>query len=183
LISFSGLESGETIQLISLGEDHSLVLTTNGRVYAWGSNSVGQLGDGTITSRTSPRAVAGGFTDWCQVSAGGCHSLGVRTNGTAWAWGQSTNGKLGTGIGGNTSSPVSVVGGFTDWCQVSAGDTHSLGLRQNGTLWAWGSNCCGELGDGTIVSRSSPVSVIGGIASWCHVSTGSCNTSIAIALS
>jgi alpha-tubulin suppressor-like RCC1 family protein len=143
-------------------------------VWSWGCNVVGQLGDNSTTSRRSPVSVVGGFTDWCQVSAGFSHSLGVRTNGTLWAWGDNSSGRLGDNTTTNRASPVSVVGGFTDWCQVSAGNvgSHILGLRRNGTLWAWGSNQCGQLGDNSTTSRSSPVSVVGGIGDWCQVSAG-----------
>jgi alpha-tubulin suppressor-like RCC1 family protein len=74
-------------------------------------------------------SVSGGFTDWCQVSAGKCHNIGIRTNGTAWAWGMGLCGRLGDDTVANKSSPVSVVGGFTSWCAVSAGHDHSLGIR------------------------------------------------------
>ena len=141
-------------------------------LYAWGSGANGRLGDGTVVSRSSPVAVIGGFTDWIQVSAGISHSLGLRANGTAWAWGNGGNGRLGDGTAVTKSSPVSVVGGYTDWIQVNGGDSHSLGLRANGTAWAWGFNTSGELGDGTAVTKSSPVSVIGGYTDWIQVSGG-----------
>jgi alpha-tubulin suppressor-like RCC1 family protein len=145
-------------------------------VWAWGSNSFGRLGDDTTTDRSSPVPVVGGFTDWCQVSAGGSHSLGVRTNGTAWAWGYNGNGRLGLGDTTNRSSTVSVIGGFTDWCQVSAGSAHSLGVRTNGTAWTWGLNSLGRLGLGDTTDRSSPVSVIGGFTDWCAVAVGTCHS-------
>jgi len=157
---------------VSAGGGHNLAIRTNGTAWAWGCNFRGRLGDDTITSRSSPVSVVGGFTDWCQVSAGGGHSLGVRCNGTAWAWGDNQYGNLGDDTASVRSSPVSVVGGFTDWCQVSAGNCHSLGLRTNGSAWAWGSNTCGRLGDGTVTSRSSPVSVVGGFTDWCQISGG-----------
>jgi len=155
---------------ISGGGCFSLGLRTNGIVWAWGCNDVGQLGNNTTTSRSSPVSVVGGFTDWCQVSAGFCHSLGVRTNGTAWAWGVNSIGTLGDGSVTNRSSPVSIAGGFSDWCQVSAGRDHSLGVRTNGTAWAWGCNANGRLGDDTTTNRSSPVSVVGGFTDWSQVS-------------
>jgi alpha-tubulin suppressor-like RCC1 family protein len=157
---------------VSAGGSHNLGLRSNGTIWAWGNNGDGRLGDNTITDRSSPVSVVGGFTDWCQVSAGGVHSLGLRTNGTIWAWGSNQSGRLGDNTTTSRRSPVSVVGGFTDWCQVSAGNAHSLGLRTNGTAWAWGINYCGILGDGTITSRSSPVSVVGGFTDWCQVSAG-----------
>jgi alpha-tubulin suppressor-like RCC1 family protein len=156
---------------VSAGSFHSLALRTSGTAWAWGSNT-GRLGDGTTTNQSSPVSVVGGFTDWCQVSAGAIHSLALRSNGTAWAWGCNSAGRLGDGTTTNQSSPVSVVGGFTDWCQVSVGNYHSLALRSNGTAWAWGPNTFGGLGDGTTTSRSSPVSVVGGFTDWCQVSAG-----------
>ncbi|MFZ4599436.1 MAG: RCC1 domain-containing protein [Terrimicrobiaceae bacterium] len=153
---------------------HTIAIRNNGTLWSWGVNLYGRLGDGTTVSKSSPVSVVGGFTDWCQVSAGGSHSLGVRTNGTAWAWGYNSYGRLGDGTTVNKSSPVSVVGGFTDWCQVSGAATgsHNLGVRTNGTAWAWGCNYQGQLGDGTTVNKSSPVSVIGGFTDWCQVSAG-----------
>ncbi|MFZ4599437.1 MAG: RCC1 domain-containing protein [Terrimicrobiaceae bacterium] len=161
---------------VSGGDSHSLGVRTNGTAWAWGSNRNFTLGDGTSVNKSSPVSVIGGFTDWCQVSAGYSHSLGVRTNGTAWAWGSNDYGMLGDGTIGFTVSPVSVVGGFTNWCRVSAGRYYSLGVRTNGTAWAWGSNCFGQLGDGTTVNKSSPVLVVGGFTDWCQVSAGFCHS-------
>jgi len=155
---------------------HSLAVRQNGTTWAWGSNTNGQLGDGSTVSRSSPVSVVGGFTDWCQISAGNIHSLAVRQNGTAWAWGSNTNGQLGDNTITQRLSPVSVVGGFTDWCQVSSGYSHSLAVRQNGTAWAWGCNATGQLGDNSITSQSSPVSVVGGFTDWCQVSGGGCHS-------
>ena len=154
------------------GSNHSLGLRANGTAWAWGLNTFGRLGDGTVVSRSSPVSVVGGYTDWIQVSGGGANSVGLRANGTAWAWGANDFGRLGDDTAVSRSSPVSVVGGFTDWIQVSAGDSHSLGLRANGTAWAWGWGLNGRLGDGTIITRSSPVSVIGGFTDWIQVSAG-----------
>jgi hypothetical protein len=156
----------------SSGRYHSLGVRTNGSLWAWGSNAAGRLGDNTVTSRLSPVSVVGGFSDWVQSSAGGAHSLGVRANGTLWAWGANLTGRLGDDTLTSRSSPVSVVGGFTDWTQASAGYAHSLGVRANGTLWAWGLNTFGRLGDGTTTDRSSPVSVVGGFTDWIQASAG-----------
>ena len=169
---------------ITAGMQHSVGLRCDGTLWAWGFNNRGQLGTGSIgTSYSSPVSVVGGFTDWCQVSAGGNHNMAIRTDGTAWAWGCDSNGKLGRDVGfGCVASPVSVVGGFTDWCQVSAGGLqNSAGIRSNGTLWAWGlSNSSfpygGMVGDGFAVTRSSPVSVVGGFTDWCQVSVGTLQT-------
>ena len=157
---------------VSTGFSHSLGVTSTGIAYAWGSNGNGRLGDGTIGSKTSPVSVIGGITNWSQVSAGGYHSLGVTSTGIAYAWGSNGHGQLGDGTTGTKFSPVSVVGGITNWSQVSAGRSHSLGLTSTGIAYAWGANGYGRLGDGTTVSKSSPVSVIGGITNWSQVSAG-----------
>ena len=159
---------------------HSLGVRQNGTAWSWGYNGQGQLGDNTVTARSSPVSVIGGFTDWCQVSAGMCaHSVAVRTNGTAWAWGAGSAGRLGNNCTDQQTSPVSVVGGFTNWCQVSGGMCHSLGVRTNGTAWAWGYGGIGVLGDDTTVNKSSPVSVVGGFTDWCQVAAG-CVHSLAV---
>lgn len=157
---------------VAAGCSHSLAVRTNGTAWAWGCNAYGKLGDNTVVAKTSPVTVVGGFVDWCQGAAGGSHSLGVRTNGSAWGWGSGGGGHLGNNCTTSRSSPVSVVGGFTDWCQVSAGSCHSLGVRQNGTAWAWGGNTACQLGDGTSTGRSSPVSILSTYTDWCQVSAG-----------
>ena len=164
---------------ISAGGAHSLAVRISGSAWAWGVNNTGRLGDNTSVNKSSPVSVVGGFTDWCQVSAGGftgAHSLAVRTNGSAWGWGANTNGRVGDNTITVRSSPVSVVGGFTDWCQISAGNGHSVAVRTSGNAQAWGTNNCGQLGDSTATARSSPVSVVGGFTDWCNVSAGSVHT-------
>jgi alpha-tubulin suppressor-like RCC1 family protein len=83
-------------------------------------------------------------------------------------------GKIGAGTGdtGDKSSPVSVVGGITNWSQLSAGTNHSLGVTSSGILYAWGYNAQGQLGDGTVINRSSPVTVTGGLTGWLEISAG-----------
>jgi alpha-tubulin suppressor-like RCC1 family protein len=156
---------------LSAGVAHSLGVRANGSAYAWGLNTYGRLGDNSTTARSSPVSVVGGFTDWVQLSAGKFHSLGVRANGSAWAWGFNNGGRLGNNTTTTRSSPVSVVGGFTDWVQLSAGE-HSLGVRANGSAWAWGINTYGRLGDNSTTARSSPVSVVGGFSDWVQLSAG-----------
>ena len=157
---------------ISAGKYHTAAVRANGTAWAWGSNTFGWLGDGGTTNRSSPVSVVGGFTDWTQISAGGSHTAAIRANGTAWAWGVNAGGILGIGNTSNRSSPVSVVGGFTDWVQISAGNAHNAAVRANGQAWAWGYNNIGQLGDGTTTNRSSPVSVVGGFTDWVQISAG-----------
>ncbi len=166
---------------VSAGNPHAIARRSNGSAWAWGRNNYGQLGDNTTTNRSSPVSVVGGFFDWCQADAGGNHNVAVRTSGTAWAWGQNNCGQLGDGTTTNRSSPVSVVGGITDWCQVSGGTFITAALRTGGSLWSWGTNYTGHLGDSTTTARSSPVSVVGGFSDWSQVSAGN-NHTVAVRL-
>jgi alpha-tubulin suppressor-like RCC1 family protein len=161
----------------SAGDQHSLAIRATGQLYSWGSNASGELGQNiiTTTNRSSPVLVAGGITDWTQASAGNNISLGIRATGQLYTWGESSQGALGTGDVSNRSSPVLVVGGFTDWVHVEAGrstNNFSMGIRANGTLWAWGWNSAANLGDNTRVNKSSPVSVAGGFTDWVSLSVG-----------
>lgn len=156
---------------VSRNRRHAVALRPNGQAWASGSNTYGQLGNGNTTNASSPVSVLGGISDWTQLSAGVYHSAGVRANGQVWSWGRNNQGQLGVGNLTNTSSPASVVGGFTDWVQVTTGKQHTVALRANGTAWSWGYNSSGELGTGNNTRQSSPVSVVGGITNWVQLST------------
>lgn len=162
---------------VSAGTSHSAGIRANGTAWSWGYNGLGRLGDGTFTTRTSPVSVVGGFTDWTQISAGHSHTMAIRANGTLWGWGEGSFGKIGNNQANTISSPVSVVGGFTDWIQVSAGNQQSVGIRANGTAWAWGGNVNGQLGDNSATNKSSPVSVVGGFTDWVELSAGGFHSS------
>ncbi|MCK6695286.1 MAG: chromosome condensation regulator RCC1, partial [Thermoanaerobaculia bacterium] len=84
---------------------------------------------------------------WQQVAAGGEHTLAIKNNGTLWAWGSNSLGKLGIGMQRDQYTPVQV-GSDSNWAQVTAGGGHSLAIKSDGTLWAWGSNYAGQLGIG-----------------------------------
>ena len=158
---------------VSAGAAHSLGVTSTGIAYAWGSNSFGQLGDGTTTTRASPVTVVGGITNWSQVSAGNFHSLGLTRTGVAYAWGGNSFGRLGDGTSVSKLSPVTVVGGITNWTQLAAGYSHSLGLTSTGIVYAWGFGGQGRLGTGNTTSSESPVTIIGGITNWSQISLNS----------
>jgi alpha-tubulin suppressor-like RCC1 family protein len=157
---------------ISAGGAHSLAVTSAGIAYAWGSNGTGRLGDDTTTARSSPVTVVGGITNWSLLSAGDQHSLGLTSTGIAYAWGYNSYGRLGDNTTVNKSSPVTIVGGITNWSQLSAGFSHSLGITSTGIAYAWGYNSYGRLGDNTTSTRSSPVTVVGGITTWSRASAG-----------
>lgn len=160
---------------VSAGRGHSVAIKTDGTVWTWGFNQCGQLGDGSVTSRSSPGTLAGGGTNWCAISAGYDHAAAIKTDGSLWVWGKNTSFQLGDASSTNRCSPVTVAGGGTNWRSVSGGYNHTSAIKIDGTLWTWGDNTCGLLGDGTTTARCSPVSIAGGGTTWTLVESGQCH--------
>jgi VCBS repeat-containing protein len=137
-----------------------------GTVLAWGKNSDGQLGDGTNVNKNLPTPVLS-LSDVVDVAAGVYHSLAVKSDGTVWGWGGNGEGSVGDGTYiDRRNGPVQVVdadgtGYLTDVIAVAAGWGHSLALKSDGTVWAWGYNGFGQLGDGTTDGRNTPMQVSG----------------------
>jgi alpha-tubulin suppressor-like RCC1 family protein len=144
---------------VAAGYAHSAALKTDGTVWTWGSDTFGELGNGAGSTALSPAQV---LTGAAALSAGDRYNLVAKADGTLWAWGYQLNGRLGTGTSGSSStqSPTQV-SGFTNAVAVSAGNEHSLVLKGDGTVWAFGSNQYGQLGDGTTTDRATPVQVTG----------------------
>jgi alpha-tubulin suppressor-like RCC1 family protein len=157
---------------VAAGYNFCTAIKTNGTLWSWGSNGYGVLGlnIATTINRSSPVQV-GALTDWSQVSAGAAICVAVKTNGTLWSWGQNQAGSIGQNIAYtiSRSSPVQV-GALTDWTQVSAG-SNCLAIKTDGTLWSWGGNAAGQLGQIDTIDRSSPVQ-IGSLTDWSQISSG-----------
>ena len=156
---------------VSAGELHSACIKNTNQLFMWGANEVGQLAQGNTTDLSYPAQVSGA---WSKVSCGWYFTAGIKSNGTLWAWGDNTHGQLGVGDSGiNRSSPIQV-GSATDWLDVVCGPFYTIGIRGSGTtksIWAWGNNTYGQLGDGSTTSKSSPVQ-IGTLTNWDKVSAG-----------
>jgi alpha-tubulin suppressor-like RCC1 family protein len=161
------------------GGYHTVAVKTDGTLWAWGNNEHGRLGDGTATRRTSPTRI-GIETNWATVSAGWQHTVAVKRDGTLWAWGNNEDGRLGSVWAecccdmSHSTVPVQI-GTETNWAFVSAGWRHTTALRTDGSLWAWGFNNTGQIGDGTTVGRFAPVRV-GTNNDWIAVSAGNNHT-------
>ncbi|ASN82586.1 RCC1 domain-containing protein [Deinococcus ficus] len=145
---------------IAGGDLHSLALMAGGTVRSWGDNRDGQLGDGTSNQRLIPVQVSG-LTNVVGVSGGHSHSLALMVDGTVRAWGSNLIGQLGDGTSGTDRLTPVTVSGLTDVVGVAGGGSHSLALRADGTVRAWGNNGSGQLGDGTSNQRLVPVQVSG----------------------
>ena len=142
----------------------SYALSSNGNLYAWGVNSRGQLGDGvSVLSKSTPTLVVGGYK-FQQIVAGQDSVLGCTSNGTCYAWGGNASGQLGDGVDVlSKSSPTLVVGGYKFKQIIASDENYSFfGLTADGTLYAWGNNDYGQLGDNTVAAKSSPTLVVGG---------------------
>jgi alpha-tubulin suppressor-like RCC1 family protein len=111
---------------------------------------------------------------WLEIDAGCYHTLGIKQDGTLWAWGFNATGQFGNGTTTNSSSPIQV-GTENNWLKVSAGCSYSLAIKTNGTLWAWGLNSDRQLGDGTTITRTSPVQ-IGTATNWLKIEAGNQNS-------
>jgi len=155
---------------VAAGFEHALAVKTDGTLWSWAQNSNGQLGLGDTITRSSPVQI-GALSGWSQVSAGSSISAAIKTDGTLWTWGLNTSGQCGLGDVVRRSSPVQV-GALTDWSQVQpVGSGAMVAVKTDGTLWAWGANAVGVLGQGDVISRSSPVQV-GALSNWSQVSGG-----------
>jgi hypothetical protein len=141
---------------IAAGDTHALALKTDNTVSAWGYNGYGQLGDGTNTQRPTP-VQAFGLSGVTQIAAGSSHSLARMQDGSAWAWGYNGYGQLGNATTQNTAVPQHVFGLPGVASQLAGGDRTSYALMNDGTVWSWGYNGRGELGDRTTSTQSIPV--------------------------
>lgn len=149
---------------ITAAGGHNLALRSDGTLWTWGLNNSGQLGNGTFTTTNTPQPILTNMT-WKTVAVGYHHSMALRTDGTLWTWGLNTDGQLGNGTTDNASTPQPILTNVT-WQTMEAGGTgHTVALRSDGTLWAWGNNTYGQLGNSTFISTNTPQAVPGG-AIW-----------------
>jgi alpha-tubulin suppressor-like RCC1 family protein len=168
-----------SVTAIMGGEHHNFALKSDGTVWAWGGNFVGQLGIGNFTNTTVPVQVS--FPVSVTMLGGrGYHSLAVDMNGTVWAWGWNSQGQLGHDTSGNpcptgftpcSNVPVQVLG-ISHPLTVTGGGFFSLAVMPDHTVMGWGSNSRGQLGDGSYSNRSSPVAVSGVLSHVVALSAG-----------
>jgi RHS repeat-associated protein len=142
---------------IATGQNQALVLRSDGSVWVWGTNQVGEMGIANVTQATFPLRVPG-VSNGVSVAAGFLHSILAEQNGTVWTWGANNGGQLGTGNYLPTNVPVQALG-ITNAIGVSAGDSYSLALLANGKVMSWGTNNAFQLGNGTSTTTNKPVFV------------------------
>jgi alpha-tubulin suppressor-like RCC1 family protein len=149
-------------ETISAKSTHTLAIKTDGSLWAWGYNAYGELGDGTTINKTIPTQI-GTAKDWKTIIAGFNHNLAIKTDGSLWGWGLNSFGELGDGTEDGSKTTIknipTKIGTATDWKTIYAGFNYSLAIKTDGSLWAWGDNSFGVLGDGTTVGKNIPTRI------------------------
>jgi alpha-tubulin suppressor-like RCC1 family protein len=158
---------------ISAGGYHVLAINLDGKLWAWGANYNGELGDGTTILRNTPTLI--NSSSWLEASCKGSYSLGIKADGTLWSWGYNGSGQLGDGTGIENHTPTQV-GAASNWLHVASGGNHSTAIKSDGTLWTWGSDEYGQLGDGGSNTALLVPTQIGLTTNWQKVYASAYNT-------
>ncbi len=145
---------------LAAGYDFTLALKNDGTVWAWGDNLWGVLGDGTYISKTHPVQVTN-LSGIVAIAAGEAHCLALKNDGTIWSWGWNFNGCLGDGSTVSKRSTPMQIPALTGITMIAAnGSVHSMALKNDGTVWVWGDNFHGQLGDGIVVEKLIPEKLV-----------------------
>jgi len=154
------------------GAFHTVALKNDGSLWGWGDNTYGQVGDNSITLRSSPVQTVSAGTLWKQVNCGYHHTAAIKLDGSLWLWGRNQHGQLGDNSSADKSSPVQTVSAGTNWKSVYCGANHTIGIKTDGSLWLWGLNDFGQLGDNSVTKKSSPIQTVAGGTTWKQASGG-----------
>lgn len=164
------LPAGGMRPSVAIGANHGVILASDGSLWTWGGDGFGWqvLGLGSNVRTQACLRRIGEETNWVNIAVGGSTTLALKSDGTIWAWGENLSGQLGDGTTvRERATPVRSVPG-DDWKQVATAGPHSVGLKQDGTLWSWGNNWAGQLGDGTTNNSRVPVRV-GSSTNWTRI--------------
>jgi alpha-tubulin suppressor-like RCC1 family protein len=161
---------------VSAGYNHTCAISTGKSLYCWGINDVGRLGDGTTEERHSPKKI-GTSGVWATVSAGNGHTCAISTGKSLYCWGSNNFGQIGDGAsgGGNDRHSPRKIGTSGVWATVSAGEQHTCAITTGRSLYCWGDNKWGQIGDGTDTERPSPKR-IGTSGGWAQAIAGDFHT-------
>jgi hypothetical protein len=160
-LAASGAPSPPPFLKIDAGYSHTCAITSRGGVKCWGSNSHGQLGNGSRRLSRVPVDVIGLERGVRTISAGGSHTCAVTNAGRAKCWGRNLTGQLGNGLTRSSRTPVDVAGLASGVRAIATGDFHTCALTSRGGMKCWGANREGQLGDRSRTERHTPVDVIG----------------------
>ena len=151
---------------VSAGANHGCALST-GKLYCWGQNSYGQLGDGDVNPSNLPEKISL-YDDWSTLDLGNNHSCAIRS-GILYCWGANSSGQL--GLGGNTDVLIPTAVAFgSNWDKISLKNDHGCGI-ESGKLYCWGQNSSGQLGVGDQINKNLPT-LVNSDTHWSYVSSG-----------
>ncbi|HEY5936842.1 MAG TPA: Ig-like domain-containing protein, partial [Kofleriaceae bacterium] len=162
---------GSDWQTIAAGHYHSCATKTDNTLWCWGANWIGQAGLGTSVHSTGTPAQIGSETSWTKVDANGDHSCSLRADDSLWCWGHNGHGELGDATNESRWEPVRVGAEDVEWASTGLGTYHSCATRTDDSLWCWGRNYRGSLGDASNTDRNVPGQV-GTDTSWSSVTGG-----------
>lgn len=151
--------SASNWEQVIAGGYFSVAKKTDGSIWSWGINSEGQLGNSSLPMNNVPAKI-GLDNNWASISAGYNLVGAIKTDGSLWTWGDNSWGQLGIANNYPTVPFPYRVGTQNDWQAIDHGNAHTLALKTDGTLWAWGHNNLGQLGDNTNINRNYPVPVL-----------------------
>jgi alpha-tubulin suppressor-like RCC1 family protein len=164
------LPTGGIRPSVVIGDNHAMILASDGSLWTWGQTGFGWqvLGLGSNVRTQACLRRIGEETNWVNIAVGGSTTLALKSDGTIWAWGENLYGQLGDGTTvRERATPVRSVPG-NDWMQVATAGPHSVALKRDGTLWSWGNNWAGQLGDGTTNYSRVPVQA-GSSTNWTRI--------------
>ena len=163
---------------ISTGPYATSAIKTDGTIWSWGNDASGSLGQNTLSVNKSSPVQIGALTTWSQSECGTEYTLAIKTDGTLWSWGKGIQGQLGINLGGigtSRSSPVQIgatpLAETNNWSLAANGNYHTIAIKTDGTMWSWGKNEYGQIGDNAVINRSSPVQV-GALTTWSKIDGG-----------
>jgi len=161
--------------MVSAGDSFVAAIEEDGSLWVWGTNAFGRTGLGITAGNTLVPTRIGTDNDWAYVSAGNSSAMAIRADGSLWAWGSNSSGATGLGItAGNTPVPTRV-GTDNDWELVSAGGANAVGIRDDGSLWSWGTNANGATGLGITAGNTLVPTRVGADNDWAFASAGGAN--------
>lgn len=155
--------TGTDWKTVKAGNFHTLAVKNDNTIWSWGYNFSGQLGQGTAGFGTElavpTQIMALAANEWKCIAASGRQSMAIDENGRLWMWGNNAYGALGINDGSTYKSLPALVNNNTNWQFVAGGINHTIAIKADGTTWAWGENVGGQLGDGSIINRPTPVQI------------------------
>lgn len=156
----------EGLPMVRQGFYNSAVVKMDGSLWMWGNNEYGQLGDGTTTNRSEPVKVMEDVKSISLAESWDLYSAAIKTDGSLWMWGNNRYGQLGDGTTTNRKKPIKILEGVKSVSLAGSLEGYfSAAIKTDGSLWTWGGNSHGQLGDGTTTNRTEPIKVLEGVKS------------------